>query len=363
MTVPRPALAIAALLVVAVLGAARTMRGPGEYSETLYVFGTLVEIVIRDTDEVTARNATAEAGHLLQTLHRDWHAWRPGALEHLNAALADGQARQVDPALARVLQDGWILSCQSGGLFDPAVGRLIALWGFHDDTPPDGGLPDPSAIAALVRAAPRMTDLRFDGLRVWSKNPSVQLDLGAYAKGAALDRLEHILSAHGIDNAVLNAGGDVNAMGDHGTRPWRVAIRDPFGWGTVAGVDLRAGENLYTSGNYERFFEQDGHRFSHILDPRTGYPVDGIVSASVLDDSGARADAAATAISVAGPDHWPQVAADMDIDKALLISDTGQVFATRAMAARLTLLDGQPAAHVVDLPPPSPNRTCTLPNP
>lgn len=364
MTAPRRALVVvlAALLISGAVSAARALREPDEFSETLYVFGTLVEIVIRGADPEAARFAAAETGQLLSGLHHDWHAWRPGALVDLNNDIAAGRARAVDPRLAEVLGQGRLLSCESGGLFDPALGALIGHWGFHADTPPNGGLPDPAAIDAIVQAKPKMTDLILDGGQVSSSNTAVQLDLGGYAKGAALDLAARNLAVMGIKNAVLNAGGDVTVMGDHGDRPWRVAIRDPFGWGVVATVAMRPGEALYTSGNYERFFEKDGDRFSHILDPRTGYPMREIVSTSVLHPDSARADAAATALSVAGPDGWTQVAADMGIEAALLITDGGAVLATPAMAARLDIAgeDWAQALDIIDLPPPAPHPECRL---
>ena len=225
-------------------------------------------------------------------------------------------------------------------MFEPAIGALIGLWGFHQDTAPDGTLPDRGRIAQLTAANPRMTDLRLTLNRVSSANPAVQLDLGGFAKGAALDLAGRRLAALGIRDAVLNAGGDVNVYGRHGSRPWRVAIRNPFDWGAVAAVQLAPGEVLFTSGNYERFFEAGGLRFAHILDPRTGQPVQGVVSVSVLDTQGLRADAAATALAVAGQADWPQVAADMGVSAVLMITDDGRQLATPAMATRLEPVPG-----------------------
>ncbi|MEX5729949.1 thiamine biosynthesis lipoprotein [Rhodovulum iodosum] len=337
MTRPRPKLIALGLVLFCalLLVAVRAARVEQVHRETLYVFGTLVEIEIRGERRDTARAATTSVGRLLQSLHHDWHAWRPGALGDLNAAIAAGDAGNVDDRLAGVLRTGRRLACQSGGLFDPAIGGLIGLWGFHADTPPEGAPPARAEIEALLAARPRMTDLQIEGTRVRSANPAVQLDLGGFAKGAALDLAAADLRARGIENAVLNAGGDVNVLGTHGDRPWRVAIRDPFVWGAVGAVSLRPGEVLYTSGNYERYFEHDGERFAHIIDPRTGYPVREIVSVSVLDTDGARADAAATALSVAGRAGWPRVAAAMGVSAVLMITDSGALLATPAMADRL----------------------------
>ena len=354
MTAGRTALrlSLAGLALAAVVAGVRLAQPDPDIRETFFVFGTLVEIETRGVPEDKARAAIAKVGHRLQQIHHDWHAWRPGRLESLNAAIADGRAFTVDPALADLLREGRQLACASGGLFDPAIGRLIEVWGFHADTPPEGAAPPDAVLDALVARHPRMTDLRISGTEVRSDNPAVQLDLGAYAKGAALDLAAADLRAEGIENAVLNAGGGVQVIGRHDARPWRVAIRDPFQWGVVAAVSLHPDEALHTSGNYERFFDQGGVRFSHIIDPRSGRPMQGIVSVSVLDTSGARADAAATALSVAGQADWPKVAAAMGVHAVMMITDDGTIYATPAMKARLEPVDGGfPApVHVVDLP-------------
>ncbi|ETD80880.1 FAD:protein FMN transferase [Rhodobacter capsulatus] len=347
----RAGLALAAGLVLA--GGVRVLTAPApDISETFYVFGTLLEVETHGVPEAQARDAMAVLGAHFRQMHRDWHAWAPGELESLNAAIAAGQSFEVDPGLAKLLQQGRDLACRSEGLFDPAVGGMVEAWGFHADTPPAGDPPSDAVVAKLLAGAPKMTDLTIEGTTVRSSNPAVQLDLGAYAKGAALDLAEADLTAAGISDAVLNAGGGVQVLGDHGSRPWRVAIRDPFEWGVVGAVSLRPGEALHTSGNYERYFDKGGIRFSHIIDPRTARPMRGVVSVSVLSDNGALSDAAATALCVAGEEDWPRIAAQMGVRAVLRITDDGSIFATPEMRARLEAVEGGFPAPitVVDLP-------------
>lgn len=334
----RGALLAICLLCLAALGAVASLRPqatPSVHAQTLYVFGTLLEIVIHGEEPAVAQTAVAGVGQQLQSYHDAWHGWRAGELTALNAAIARGEDLTVSADLAALLEEAQQHSVASGGLFEPAIGRLIALWGFHSDTVPTGAPPKTADIAPLVAARPRIADLRIDGRRVSSDNPAVQLDLGAFAKGVALERAADLLMRDGIGSAILNAGGDVLVLGRHGARDWRVAVRNPFGWGVVATLAVRSGEAVFTSGNYERFLEHDGARFSHILDPRTGRPVEGIVSATVLHSDAGLADAAATALSVAGPDGWKAVAEAMGIELALLIDNTGRLHVTPAMSARL----------------------------
>lgn len=346
----RVALVLAAGLALA--GGVRVLRPAPDITETFYVFGTLLEVETHGVPEAQAREAMAVLGAHFRQMHRDWHAWAPGKLESLNAAIAAGQPFEVDPALAKLLAQGRELACHSDGLFDPAVGGMVEAWGFHADTPPEGDPPAEAVLARLLAGAPKMTNLTVEGTRVRSSNPAVQLDLGAYAKGAALDLAEEDLTAAGITDAVLNAGGGVQVLGGHGARPWRVAIRDPFEWGVVGAVSLRPGEALHTSGNYERYFDKGGIRFSHIIDPRTARPMRGVVSVSVLSDSGALSDAAATALCVAGEKDWPRIAAQMGVTAVLMITDDGSMLATPAMMDRLEpVAGGFPAPiTVVDLP-------------
>ncbi len=190
-------------------------------------------------------------------LHRTLHAWQPSDLSRLNTALARGERAPVTPELAAMLRDAQALSIQSNDLFNPAIGGLIALWGFHADAP-QSRVPDAAAIAEWVNKQPRMADLAIENGAASSANPAVQLDLGGYAKGRALDDAVAILKTHGVKNALVNIGGNVIALGAHGDRPWRVGIQHPRQPGTLATLDLHDGEAVGTSGDYQRYFEIGG---------------------------------------------------------------------------------------------------------
>ncbi len=128
-------------------------------------------------------------------------------------------------------------------------------------------------------------------------------------------------------------------MGDNRGKPWRVAVRSPSG-GVAGTIAVSEDYAVFTSGNYVRFREDSNQRFPHILDPRTGWPVSGIASATVIALEGSTADAAATAIVVAGTDQWPQVASDMGVVAALVIDESGAMWATPAMMAFFTPAPG-----------------------
>jgi len=325
--------------IIGLLALWQRTQAPRETRETLYMFGTLVEIVIRDADKDTATAAIGAVDREFQHMQRDWHAWKPGELTRANAALAAGRSVTVSPFLLPLIREAKTLAARSDGLFDPAIGAVIAAWGFHSDDLPDGTMPPMERIRDLAAKAPRMADITIQGNRISSANPAVQLDFGGFAKGAALDRAVVILREFGIENAIVNAGGDMNIMGRAGERPWRIGIRHPKQGGLIASVALTGNENIYTSGNYFRFRQHDGVKYSHIIDPRDGMPVRHIVSASVIHPSGAVADAAATALSVAGPDDWQPIARRMGVELVLLVDDRGKIHASPAMAERVELID------------------------
>ena len=311
-------------------------REVGERQQTLYIFGTLLDITAYDADPMVFQRAVSRLDQTLQQMHRDWHAWKgEGELIRLNQALAQGEMFTLSSQMAELLRQGQTYFRQSEGLFNPAIGRLIALWGFHDDELPTGKPPDRQRVDELVAAAPGMDDLTIQGDRISSSNRQVQLDLGAYAKGYALNLALDQLRDDGLRNVIVNAGGDLCVAGRHGNRPWRIGVRHPQGSGVIASLELEDGECVMTSGNYERYREFEGIRYGHIIDPRSGYPVAHVASATVISCRGGLADAAATALSVAGPRQWQRIATKLAVDQVMLVDETGRVFLTPAMQARV----------------------------
>jgi thiamine biosynthesis lipoprotein len=311
------------------------------YQEQGYVFGTLVEVSVYDEPEPEARQAVAAVMHEFQRLHDMLHAWKPSELSALNAAFAVGNSRQVSPELAAILQDAAQLSAQSQGLFNPAIGGLIRLWGFQADEF-KAVLPDQKKVAALVAQDPQMSDIVLHDDVASSRNRAVQLDLGGYAKGYALDRAAALLRQMGVHNALINIGGNVLALGSHGSRPWRVGIQHPRKPGPFATVELHDGEAIGTSGDYQRYFELNGKRYCHLIDPRSGQPVQGVEAVTILTHgahAGTLSDAASKPLFISGVAGWRAAATRMGLGEALLIDGSGRVHLTTAMQKRLEFTD------------------------
>lgn len=319
------------------------------HREEAYVFGTLVEIQTWGVDDQRAHAAIADVFADFQVMHSTWHAWQPGALARVNAGLKSGAWFSAPPSVLPLIERSVRIARASDGLFNPAIGRLIAAWGFHRDDLPTA--PPPRAdVEALLRARPRMTDIEIDGIRIRSRNPAVQLDLGAIAKGYAVDLGIARLRAAGIENAIVNAGGDLRAIGRKGERAWRIGIRHPRTPGVLAAVEVQGDECVFTSGDYERFFDHDGKHYHHIIDPRTGAPSRGTTSATVIHGDGAEADAAATALLIAGPQDWYRIARQMGIRYAMLVGADGTVYMNPEMAKRVHFETEPPPTVILSAP-------------
>lgn len=323
---------------------------PQIFHQEAYVFGTRVDLTVYGKSLDKASEAMAEVLREFDRLHHAFHAWKPSELTDLNQAIARGEAHVVSEELAELLRDAQRFSAEGDHLFDPALGRLIELWGFHADEfePVE---PDPVALAAVLEARPSMADLLIEGNRVTSNNPMVQIDLGGYAKGYALDRAVAILRARGIDSALVNIGGNVMALGSKGGTPWRLGIQHPREPRPLATLPLYDGEAIGTSGDYQRFVEVDGERFSHLLDPRTGQPARGTQSLTVLimprENAGTWSDATSKSPFIAA-DDWLQYVQRYDIAHALRVADDGTIEVTRHMRARLQIPSDLRPVVVVD---------------
>jgi thiamine biosynthesis lipoprotein len=335
------------LTLLAALLIAACARNP-LHSQESYVFGTRVEVLVWGAPEDQARAAMAEVLREFDRLHRTYHAWQPSELSALNEAIAAGQPHEVSAELAGFIRDAQAASAVGDHLFDPGIGRLIALWGFHDDSF-KAQLPDAAQLAEFQRARPSIAQVTVTGRRVASSNPAVALDFGGYLKGVALDRAVAILKGRGIANALINIGGNVMALGAKGSQPWRVGIQHPREPLPLATLELRDGEAIGTSGDYQRYFELDGRRYSHLLDPRTGEPAAASRAVTILippgPEAGMRSDAYSKPLFIAG-DDWPARAARLGLTQVLRIAADGRVQVTAAFKERLKF-EGSPALEVL----------------
>ena len=210
----------------------------------------------------------------------------------------------TDTLFREVFRLSSLVSQQSGGLFDITVGPLVEAWGFGPDAMKRFDESKLDSLLALVG----MEKLRLEGERIIKASPGMFIDVNAIAQGYTVDIVAGILKHKGIDQCLVEVGGEVRTVGDKNGKGWRVGIDTPADGNYVPGAELQAtvrldNSALATSGNYRKFYIENGVKYSHTIDPRTGYPVrHTLLSASVIAREAAVADAWATACMVAGKD-------------------------------------------------------------
>ena len=265
---------------------------------------------------------------VLDDVDRHMSTYRPDSeLAILNAA-ASTEWIPLSLRLCMALEDAIRLGSASDGAFDITVGPLVNLWGFG---PGDVRLEPPSD-DAIERA---MASTGRDKLHVDCQRPAirkeragVKMDLSGYAKGLAGDEVAALLDETGISDYLVEIGGDLRTRGHNvNHEDWRIAIETPDPAGrNVEKIIQVSGLGVATSGDYRNFFEYQGRRYSHTIDPQTGRPVShNLASVTVLGDSAAYADAMATALLVLGPDAGPEFAEREKI-AAYFLSRNGEHF-------------------------------------
>jgi len=310
-------------------------KTPQEYQHSSLQFGTLIDITLYDITAEQASEAFQKLDEDFTYLHIAWSPWETGSLRRTNGLIATERAFTAGPSVLPLIEKSLDLSEKTNQLYNPAIGKLINLWQFHKYEDPDIQPPDDSEIRALLALKPQLTDLKMDGIKMRSTNKNVALNFGAFAKGYAIDLEMQRLKSMGIKHAIINAGGDLKAIGSHGDRPWNIAIKHPRKDTWLAQLETRGEESVFTSGDYERYYHYQGKRYHHILDPRTGYPASGTQSVTVLHTDSGLADAAATALFVAGPELWREIAKKLQLKQVMLIDASGTIHITPAMKKRL----------------------------
>ncbi|MGE5612926.1 MAG: FAD:protein FMN transferase [Bacillota bacterium] len=256
--------------------------------------------------------------------------FQPGSdISRINRS-AGIKREKISPETCDILSRALKCSAASQGFFDVTVGPLVDLWDYkHASEPPEN-----SRIKAVLPLVD-YTGLELDAAAKTAglKNPGQHIDLGGIGKGFAGDRFMEIFKKYGVASAFSNIGGNVSTLGSKPDgSPWRVGIRHPRLNGLIGMVEV-TGKAVVTSGDYERyFFNKEGRRFHHILNPATGYPAEsGLVSVTVVADSAMIADALSTAMFVAGLERGLALREKYPCTEAVLVNTKMQVYVTRGL--------------------------------
>ncbi len=300
---------------------------------TSELMGTTVSINVHvgpDGDAPAAGAAMEAALAEMARIEELMSEWKPRSeLSRLNAS-AGTRPMSISAELYEVLARAGTISKQTHGTFDVTFHGVGHLWSFKPGATP----PSPEAIAAALPLVDWSKVTLDEAHRTAALGSGMKIGLGAIAKGYAVDRASQTLIERGFSNHVVEAGGDTYAAGSKGGSPWRVGVKDPDGAGSL-GV-LSIGERaVVTSGDYMRFFEHQGQRYAHILDPTTGWPIRRSASpksVTLLASNATDADAYCTAVTVMGPEAGLAfVESRPDLD-AVIIERDGTVQVSSGLA-------------------------------
>lgn len=290
-------------------------------SETWLAMGTFASVHVPAPDQRALSHYAGEARDLLAELEELLSIYRPESeLSRLNreGALA---AQVVSEHTSRVLEAATNYAYLTRGAFDPTVAPLVRLWGFNNgrvcELPPD---------AQAIESNRRMVGwVHLVVSNRWAKfeHAGMSVDLGGIAKGYAVDLCYERLRKLGARNFMVNLGGNIRCAGiARRNGSWKIGVRNPFRRDRIVGtLSMSNGLAVATSGNYERFVEIGGQRYTHIIDPRTGWPVQGMAAVTVLATTATEADALSTGLFVLGPDEGSKVVAQLGDCHALFIPD------------------------------------------
>lgn len=309
-------------------------------TRTVYAMDTVMNLTVYGENAAAALESAEKELHTLDeaVLSRTAEGSELYALNTSNGETVEYGADDILPAL---IETALTISDATDGAFDPTLAPVLDAWGFTKD---ERRVPSADKLkellshtgcgkVALEKTADGWTVTLLDG---------AQLDLGGIAKGYAADLLRAQLEKEGVTSATLDLGGDVFVMGRKTDgSDWRIAVKDPADTESYLGVVSAADKFIVTSGVYERYFEENGVRYHHILDPKTGCPAEsGLVSVTVLCENGAWADALSTACFVLGPDGALALRDDLADQgtnfELILATDDGRVLYTDGLADAFT---------------------------
>lgn len=284
-------------LLVGIVLAARWYQQEYQLAvSTSFVMDTVVEQKLYGRN---SQQAVAEIERRLQQYEAavlDVHRGQSGQPNQQNAG---EKYTAVSAECLELLERSILVSQEFDGLFDITIAPLTQLWGISSEEPHVPLQEEIDQAKALVN----YRDILIDGSQVMLRNEGQAIDLGAVAKGASCDIVREVAAEYGIKTGYASIGGNLVVLGDDPDgQPYQFAIRDPQGDASeyIATLSL-TGKTMATTGGYERWFEQDGKRYHHVLDPSTGYPSESdLLSVSVISEDGLLADCLSTALFVAG---------------------------------------------------------------
>jgi len=266
------------------------------HEDSQAIMGTVVAAEIWEPDPQHGTHLLAAVMAEMRRIDHAFSTYRDDSeLSLLNHAAPHGWV-EISPELHHLLEQSVRMSELTGGAFDITYASAGRFYDYRAGRRPD----DATLQAAVAAIDYRHLELAVNPPRARYRHPAVYVDLGGIAKGYAVDRAIELLAAAGITHAAVSAGGDTRIIGDRRGKPWTIGIRNPREAGGLSAVLPLIDTAVSTSGDYERYFEQDGARYHHILDPSTGRSAHAAQSVTILGPSAILTDGLSTSVFVLG---------------------------------------------------------------
>lgn len=286
------------------------------YKRTSIIMGSTVEIQVRGVNSVTANKAIQSSFDEVKRLDTLFSTYMTGnPMWRLNNTDADEVI--VDNEMFGMLKRCDEIWKMTGGAFDPAIGNLIEIIGFEKGSPK---LPTKSQIdEALKKIGWKNIQLKEGNIVI--KPKSVKISFNAVVPGYAADKVANILSNFGIKEYLINVGGEVFARGEN----WKIGIQHPRKQNELLGAIKINGMGVSTSGDYEQYFKKDGKRYSHLINPLTGYPADECEAVTIIAKEALLADALSTGVFILGPVKGIELIEKLENVEGIIVDTSGTI--------------------------------------
>ena len=297
--------------------------------DAIDLMGTRVSVELWADDEVRGRSLVAEVMREYHRVDDAMSTYKPDSeISRVNARAAEAPMA-ISAELFGLVERSLELSAASGGAFDITYDSVGYLYDFRAHQRPT----DTQIAEHLGAVDYRHVVLDRAERSIFFKTAGVRINLGGIAKGYVVERAAAMLRERGVQHALLNAGGDTRVIGDRRGQPWIVGIRHPRVADEVVTRLPLVDEAISTSGDYERYFEENGHRYHHIINPATGRPTEGILTVTVIGPDGTMTDGLDTAIFVLGVDKGLELIESYPEYETIIVDAAGKVSYSKGLMA------------------------------
>lgn len=323
-----PALVIVFVLVL--FFTAYTRKLPREFNVSRFMMDTFIQITVIEKDPEKAVNAIEDAFSVFKKMEDELNFFSSASLlSRLNKDAPEGV--EVPEDVAFLVKESIKYGELSGGAYDITVGSLMKVWPFGES---NTSVPDKSKIARALKEV-NFRKIKING-RILILEKGMEIDLSACSKGYAVDKAIEVLQRHGIANGMVNAGGNIKALGVNiKGKPWVIGVQHPRKKSELLARLELDGRAVATSGDYQRFFFQNGVRYHHLLDTHTGYPAQRCISATILAPTAYEADILSTAVFVLGPDDGLKLLEKLGCDG--IIATEKEIFVSKGLQGKIRM--------------------------